>query len=70
MIENIYNVDELRAHARAAAKPYAQKSVHPKLVEEEVQRGWSKVKEGNTSVRLKRDKPHGTAFEDRVWTLL
>lgn len=32
-------------------------------------KGWSVVKAGKVSVRLKRDKPHGVALEDRVWTL-
>jgi DNA sulfur modification protein DndB len=70
MIENLFPVEQLRAHARATAKPYAQKSVHPKLVEEETKKGWLIVKEGKVSTRLKRDKPHGNALEDRVWTLL
>lgn len=70
MIENIFPVEELRAHARATARAYAQKSVHPKLVDDEVRKGWVPVKSGKVSVRLRRDKPHGTALEDRVWTLL
>lgn len=70
MIENVYSVEDLRAHARATAKPYAQKSVHPKAVDDELAKGWSIVKERRTSVRLKRDKQHGQALEDRAWTLL
>lgn len=70
MIENIFSVEELRAHARATAKSYAQKSVHLKAVDEELAKGWSVVKESKTSVRLKREKPHGQALEDRAWTLL
>ena len=70
MIENILPTDQLRAHARATAKPYAQKSVHPKLVDEEVQKGWEVVKEGKVSTRLKRNKLHSAAFEDRTWALL
>lgn len=70
MIENMFIVDELRAHARAVAKLYTQKSVHPKLADEEVQKGWTVVKEGKVSVRLRREKSHGTALEDRVWSLL
>lgn len=70
MIENILPADQLRAHARATAKPYAQKSVHPKLVDEEVRKGWEVVKEGKVSTRLKRNKLHSAAFEDRTWALL
>jgi len=70
MIENIFPVDDLRAHARATAKPYAQKSVHPRLISEEHEKGWDVVREGKVSVRLRREKPHGQALEDRVWTLL
>src|SRR6185312_5162166 len=70
MIENIFAVEDLRAHARATAKPYAQKSVHPRLVGEEREKGWDVVREGMASVRLRREKPHGQALEDRVWTLL
>jgi DNA sulfur modification protein DndB len=70
VIENVLPVEELRAHARAASRPYVQKSVHPRLVELELQRGWELVKEGKVSVRLRKGKSIGSAFEDRVWSLL
>src|SRR5690242_6883782 len=70
MLENIFPIDELRSVARAKARSYAFKSVHPKLVEEEIRRGWEIQKKNKTSVRLRRAKPHGVQLEDRVWTLL
>ena len=70
MIQNVVPTDELSAHARAAAKSYSQKSVHPKLVDDALLDGWDVIKAGKSSVRLKREKAHGLHLEDRVWTLL
>ena len=70
MIQNVFPTDELSAHARAAAKSYSQKSVHPKLVDDALLDGWDVIKAGKSSVRLKREKAHGLHLEDRVWTLL
>lgn len=70
MLENVLPVDELRSLARAKARSYAFKSVHPKLVEEEVGKGWEVQKKNKISVRLRRQKSHGIQLEDRVWMLI
>jgi DNA sulfur modification protein DndB len=70
MLENIFPASELRSIARAKARSYSVKSVHPKLVEEEVRKGWEVAKSNRTSVRLRREKAHGVQLEDRVWMLL
>jgi DGQHR domain-containing protein len=54
---------------RKRRKLHVEKTVHPADVEEEVQRGWSKVREGKRAVRLKRAKAHDCWLEDRVWCL-
>lgn len=54
---------------RKRRKLYVEKTVHPADVDEEVQRGWSKVREGKRAVRMKRAKAHDCWLEDRVWCL-
>jgi len=44
-------------------------TVHPADVAEEVERGWSVLREGKRAVRLKRPKAHDRWLEDRVWCL-
>jgi DNA sulfur modification protein DndB len=68
-MENVLPTEDLTTYARAAAKPYAQKSVHSKLVQDATSEGWTVIREGKASTRLKRDKAHGLQLEDRVWTL-
>lgn len=70
MILEMFPVADLGSLSRVRRKDYQSKSVHKKLVEEEVKDGWSIDREGKSSVRLKRQKSHGTWLEDRVWTLL
>lgn len=70
MIENILPAAELRGLGRSKARSYATKSVHPKLVDDEVKKGWEVVKKGKSSIRLARSKAHGILLEDRVWSLL
>lgn len=70
MIDNVKASVELRTLARSNARPYVTKSVHPKLVGEEIENGWEVLKKRKTSVRLKKAKGHGALLEDRVWMLL
>lgn len=70
MLNNILPRVELNALARVKSVSYHLKSVHPKLVDEEIEDGWEVVKKGKTSVRLKRAKTLAVTLEDRVWTLL
>lgn len=70
MLENIFPLSELRTLARTRSKAFQTKSVHPKLVDEAEDEGWSVLKAGKSSVRLQRQKLLSTHFEDRVWTLL
>jgi DNA sulfur modification protein DndB len=70
VIENVFNVSDLRALARKRARASTTKSVHPKLVTEEIEKGWTFVKKNKASVKLSKPKPHGEVLEDRVWMLL
>ena len=70
MLYNVKPVNELRGLARAKARDYETKSVHPGLVGEYTGKGWDVVDERSKSVRLARNKPHNDYLEDRVWSLL
>lgn len=70
MLQNISPIDELRTLARVKGASYHTKSVHPKLVEDDVAAGWEIVRAGKSSVRIRRKKSLSTSLEDRVWTLL
>jgi len=70
MLINIEPVENLRGLALANFRSYETKTIHPKLVDEALSDGWQEFKKNKNSVRIKRDKPHGTYFEDRVWSLL
>lgn len=70
MLRNVEAIDNLRSVASARARSYVTKSVHPKLLDEALQEGWSIDKQGKKSIRLRREKAPGTLLEDRVWSLL
>lgn len=70
MLHNIAERETLRGLARARARTYETKTVHPLLVDEAVGEGWQIDKRNRKSVRLRRVKARGTLLEDRVWTLL
>jgi len=48
---------------------YQENTVHPADVADEIERGWSILREGKRAVRLKRAKAHDAWLEDRVWCL-
>jgi len=48
---------------------YQENAVHPADVADEIERGWSVMREGKRAVRLKRLKSHDVWLEDRVWCL-
>lgn len=70
MVANLEPVEELRALARAKARPAVNKSVSPSHLDASLAEGWRVVKQGRTSIRLSRDKEGGERLVDRVWTLL
>lgn len=70
MLSNILPRDEFNSLARIKSKTYHTKSVHPKLVEDEIKLGWDVLDSGKNSVRLKKTKNIGEYLEDRVWSLL
>lgn len=70
MVANLESVDELRALARAKVRPTVNASVSPSRVEAALAAGWQVVKQGKTTVRLRRDKVGIELLGDRVWSLL
>ena len=70
MVQNVLPKQELNALARVKSVSYHSKSVHPKLVDEEISAGWEVFKKGKNSVRLKKNKNLAVTLEDRFWTLL
>lgn len=70
MLTNVEPIDNLRGLALAKARDYETRTVHSALVEEETASGWSVERKNRTTTRIRRPKQPGTAFEDRVWTLL
>ncbi|HMM54104.1 MAG TPA: DGQHR domain-containing protein [Candidatus Desulfobacillus sp.] len=70
MLDNIKPTAELRTLARSNARDYLSKSVHHKLLADEIANGWEVIKKRKISVSLKKPKNHGVLLEDRVWTLI
>ena len=70
MLENVEFSNTLRTLARSNARTFLTKSVHPKLLSEEVAKGWRVLKKRKTSIRLSKPNSHSALLEDRVWTML
>jgi DNA sulfur modification protein DndB len=70
VILDVSSTDDLRPLYRVKSKNIQTKSVHPKLLQDELADGWIIQRRGRTAVRLQRAKPHHVQLEDRVWTLL
>jgi DNA sulfur modification protein DndB len=70
MLENIFEIEDLRGLARSKLRDYETKTVNPRLVDELIAKGWIIDKKHSKSVRLRRPKSHGVLLEDRVWSLL
>ena len=67
MLANILEAEELHSLYRKRNKAVETKSVHPKLTDEALAEGWTLLKKNVTSVRLQRNKPTSSHFEDRIW---
>lgn len=59
----------LQAEYRKRRNPFTFLTIHPADEGRYVAEGWLVHRRGKTAVRLKRDKPHDVALEDRVWCL-
>lgn len=70
MIENIFPHAQQRGLARRKNKSHLEKTVPSKLVQDEIDAGWTIVKKRAASVRLSKEKSHSQQLEDRVWMLL
>jgi Holliday junction resolvase len=70
MLNNIYNISELRSLARAKGRDIETKTVAPSLVEQMALEGWEIDQKNKKSVRMRRPKPHDVLLEDRLWSLL
>lgn len=70
MLSNVDLASNLRAVARAKARDFETRTVHPRLADEMMAQGWTLDKKNKASVRLRRGKQPGTLLEDRVWSLL
>src|SRR5438477_3565755 len=70
MLVNVEPVESLRGLARIKARSYESKTIPYDLLDAELAMGWDILAKNKSSVRIIRPKPHGTALEDRVWTLL
>ena len=69
MLNNVLPIEELSSLARAKARHYDTRTANPALVEPLLAEGWTIDRRNRKSVRLRRDKSHGSALEDRVWSL-
>ena len=70
MIENVFQVDDLRSLARRVSKADDFKTLKPDLVHESLAEGWQVCRSSKRSCRMKRPKRRDVLLEDRVWTLL
>ncbi len=70
MLDNMQTADEVRGLARLKKRDYETKTVRPQLVEEALSEGWAVDRKHKKRVRLRKEKPHHSHLEDRVWMLL
>ncbi|WP_417488029.1 DGQHR domain-containing protein [Maricaulis sp.] len=62
--------EELRSLARVKKKASVERSVHSADVPEFEADGWTVQRPGKRSTRIKKEKSHDKALEDRIWCLL
>lgn len=70
MLNNLEDVENLTGVARAKARDHDLKSIHPKLIDEALEDGWTLDKSGKRSARVRKSKAPAVLLEDRVWSLL
>ena len=64
------STDEIRSLARIKKKAFVEQSIHPADAPEYEANGWLIQRAGKRSTRVKKEKTHDKAFEDRMWSLL
>jgi DGQHR domain-containing protein len=69
-LTNVFDRSELRAVARAKAKPNEFVRIPLAQIDAMVSDGWSVTRKGNRRARMSRPKPPSTLLEDRVWSVL
>lgn len=69
MLENIHTHKDLIGLARRKLQKDIKKAIHKADLEKFSSEGWSLTKNLKSSIQVKKQKPHGTLLEDRVWSL-
>lgn len=67
---NLAARDDVSGLARLRARTYTTRTVRTSLQEEYILKGWTIDRANKETVRLKKDKDHGSLLEDRVWMLM
>lgn len=70
MLNNVDAIENLSGVARAKSRDHVFKSIHPKLIEEALEGGWTLDKSGKRTIRVRKPKTPAVLLEDRVWSLL
>lgn len=70
MLDNIKLRADLTSDYRLRSRPYVVRSIPTLLVPEEEAKGWIQKQANKTTVVMRKDKPHSTWLEDRLWSLL
>ncbi len=68
--DHLIETKKIPAEVRRRLSPYVFESVAKSRVPEHEDDGWVIDKELNTKTRMRKDKSHDAAFEDRVWATL
>lgn len=70
MLENVYEVEDLKSLARIKNKEREFKSIPKSSLDDFLKEGWQIERENKLGYRMVRDKPKDFLLEDRVWSLL
>ena len=63
------NPDDLKSVSRKRKNIYVEESVDHNQVDNNKDKGWEVVREFKTKTRMRKSKPLGDSFEDRVWMI-
>lgn len=65
----ITDASTIKTLSRKKTTSFNFKTIHKADLDEEITKGWELSKEGNKSVKIKKQKTHDALLEDRVWCL-
>ena len=64
----VYN-DKIKSILKVRSKFHVERTIEQELKQRFFNEGWELIRDNSNTSRIRKEKPHNTLFEDKVWSI-